>query len=51
MGWIEKLKKQGKALSDALQSLLLPNREAEPELAPARVPSRRPTGRPSRPRR
>lgn len=48
MRWIEKLKKQGKALSDALQSLLLPNPEPEPELAPVRVPAK---SRPSRPRR
>jgi len=41
MRWIEDLKKLGKALADALQSLLLPDREPEPELAPARVPTQR----------
>lgn len=51
MRWIERLKKQGKALSDALQSLLLPDSEPEPELAPVRVPSRSRKAPPSRPRR
>ncbi|MEN0061942.1 MAG: hypothetical protein AAGA48_07295 [Myxococcota bacterium] len=41
MRWMEELKKQGKTLVDALRSLLLPNAEPEPELAPVRVPSRR----------
>lgn len=39
MQWIEKLKQKTKAAADALRSLLLPNREPQPELAPVRVPA------------